>query len=79
MDVELNPSLVNIAEKNNVSYKVDVYVRYGSDATQAVRSGSDIDFACIGPGTDSSHHYERTHIESIENTMKLLTAYILEK
>lgn len=77
-DFELRNMLVDIAEKNDISYKVDVYKRYGSDATQAIHSGVDVNFACVGPGTDASHHYERTHIEAIENTAKLLIAYILQ-
>lgn len=69
--------LVSLAEKNNIAYKVDVYNYYGSDATQAATSGIDVNFASLGPGVDASHHYERTHIESIENTIKLLLAYIV--
>ena len=78
-DYDLRNKLVDIAEKNNVDYKVDVYINYGSDATQAMGQGFDFSFACIGPGVDATHHYERTHISAIENTMKLLIGYIMEK
>lgn len=77
-DYELRKRLVQISEKNNIDYKVDVYISYNSDASQAVRAGADFRFACIGPGVDASHHYERTHIKAIENTMKLLISYIKE-
>jgi putative aminopeptidase FrvX len=78
-DFELRKKLVNISEKNNIAYKVDVYVSYGSDATQALKQGFDFKFACIGPGVDATHHYERTHIKAIENTMKLLISYVVEE
>lgn len=77
-DFGLRNKLVNIAKKYNINYKVDVYNRYGSDATAAVHQGFDVNFACIGPGVDGTHHYERTHIESIENNIKLLIKYITE-
>ena len=76
-DYELRNKLVEISEKNNIDYKVDVYISYSSDATQAMRQGFDFKFACIGPGVDATHHYERTHVKAIENTMKLLINYII--
>lgn len=75
-DYELRNKLVDIAEKNNISYNVDVYNSYSSDATQGIKMGHDFKFACVGPGVDATHHYERTHIEAIENTTKLLIKYI---
>ncbi len=32
----------------------------------------------VGPGVYASHGYERTHREGVENTLKLLAAYIQE-
>ncbi|SHK27951.1 M42 glutamyl aminopeptidase [Paramaledivibacter caminithermalis DSM 15212] len=52
--------------------------RLCSDATAVVHQGWDVNFACIGPGVDGKHHYERTHIEFIENNIKLLIKYITE-
>ena len=68
--------LVNIAEENDIDYKVDVYNSYSSDATQLIHSSIDINFACVGPGVDATHHYERTHTDAIENTIKLLINYL---
>ncbi|WP_352420394.1 M42 family metallopeptidase [Proteiniborus sp.] len=76
-DYDLRSKLVEISERNNIDYKVDVYISYGSDASQAIRQGFDFKFACIGPGVDATHHYERTHIKAVENTMKLLINYTL--
>lgn len=76
-DFEFRNKLVEIAEKNNIKYAVDVHNFYSSDATHCATQGKDINFACLGPGVDASHHYERTHILSIENTANLLKSYML--
>ena len=69
--------LVELAEKNNIKYNVDVHYRYGSDASLTMLQGVDANFACIGLGVDATHHYERTHIDGIDNNIKLLIAYIM--
>jgi putative aminopeptidase FrvX len=74
---KLRKHLVQLAEKNQIDYKLDIYPYYGSDASAAIRSGHDIIHGLIGPGIDSSHAFERTHISSIENTEKLLYHYVL--
>ncbi|MFD1737512.1 M42 family metallopeptidase [Bacillus salitolerans] len=76
---ELRKHLTKLAEENGVGYKLDIYPFYGSDASAAIRSGNDIIHGLIGPGIDSSHAFERTHKESIENTAKLLYHYIQSK
>jgi len=73
---KLRKALVDLAEKHHIEYKVDIYPYYGSDASQAILSGHDIVHGLIGPGIDSSHAFERTHITSIENTEKLLYHYV---
>lgn len=75
-DYELRRKLSYIAKENNIDYRVDVFNYYSSDATQSILQGGDFKFACIGPGVDSTHHYERTHILAIENNVKLLVKYI---
>jgi putative aminopeptidase FrvX len=76
---ELRKNLVRLAEENNIEYKLDIYPFYGSDASAAVRAGHDIVHGLIGPGIDSSHAFERTHRDSIENTAKLLYYYVQSK
>jgi putative aminopeptidase FrvX len=73
---ELRKRLVQLATKNDISYQLDVYPFYGSDASAAIRAGHDIIHGLVGPGIDSSHAFERTHKESIENTAKLLYHYV---
>lgn len=76
-DFELREKLVNLSEENNIDYRVDVFNSYSSDSTQIIQQGADVKFACIGPGVDATHHYERTHIDAIENNIKLLISYML--
>ncbi len=73
---EFRNKLVDIAEENGIDYVVDVYNFYSSDATQCMHQGKDVNFASLGPAVDASHHYERTHINSIINTTKLLIKYL---
>ena len=74
---EFRNKLVDIAEENNIRYKVDLYNFYSSDSTHVAGQGKDINFASLGPAVDASHHYERTHISSINNTTELLIKYLL--
>ena len=76
-DFEFRNRLVDIAEENNIDYVVDLYNFYSSDATHAAQQGQDVNFASLGPAVDASHHYERTHIDSVMNTTKLLIKYLL--
>jgi len=72
----LRKHLVRLAEENGLNYQVDIYPYYGSDASAAVRSGYDIVHGLIGPGVDASHSHERTHQEALDNTARLVLAYI---
>jgi aminopeptidase len=75
----LRQHLVNLAKDNNINYKVDIYPFYGSDATAAIRAGNDIVHGLIGPGIDASHAYERTHVDSLNETYDLLYHYLLSE
>ena len=59
-------------------FVMDVFTpHYGTDCDPALLAGYDIRHAAIGPGTANSHGYERTHLRGLENTYRLLTAYLL--
>ncbi|MGL5647068.1 MAG: M20/M25/M40 family metallo-hydrolase, partial [Clostridium sp.] len=75
-DFNMTTALVNLAKENNIDYAVDIYPMYGSDVSAALRGGNDIRGALIGPGVHASHGMERTHYVAIENTIKLLIAYL---
>lgn len=73
-DFRLRQKLVDLCEENQIKYTVDVHNRYGSDASISATQGFDVNFSCIGPSVDSSHHYERTHKDGIIETVRLLIA-----
>ena len=75
-DYDMTTNLINLAKENNLKYAVDIYPFYSSDGTAALRAGNDIKCALIGSGIGASHGMERTHINGILNTYKLILAYI---
>lgn len=75
-DIEVRKGLMKAAEDMDINYTVDVYNRYGSDASAAVLQGFDFKCGCIGPSVDASHHYERTHIDGVIETVRLMIAYL---
>lgn len=72
----LTHQLVSLAKANGIDYKLDIYPYYGSDASAAIRAGYDVRHALFGAGIESSHAYERTHVDSLRNTAALLLAYV---
>ena len=75
-DYDMTSTLIELAKKNKLQYAVDIYPMYGSDVSAAMRAGNNIKGALIGPGVGASHGMERTHWQAVENTLKLLIAYI---
>jgi len=75
-DYAMTSRLIELAERHGIRHAVDIYPRYGSDASAAQRGGCDIRAALLGPGVHASHGMERTHIDAITGTARLLAAYI---
>lgn len=73
---ELVSKLIAAAKKENADYAVDVYPHYGSDVEATLSAGSDIRHGLIGAGVYASHGYERSHIDGVWNTLKLLKGYL---
>ena len=73
---EVVGKLIAAAKKSEAGYAVDVYPYYGSDVEATLRSGCDIRHGLIGPGVYASHGYERSHIDGVYNTLKLLCGYL---
>ena len=63
-------------KENDIQYKLDIYPYYGSDASAAMRAGAEVKHALLGAGIESSHSYERTHIDSVEQTHKMVDVYL---
>lgn len=75
-DYNMTTNLVELAKKNKLNYAVDIYPYYSSDVSSALRGGNNIRGALIGPGVHASHGMERTHYNALENTIKLIYAYL---
>ncbi len=55
----------------------DIYPHYGSDGSAFWAAGGEAAVALIGPGVDASHNYERTHIDALLATTRLVMGYLL--
>lgn len=75
-DYEMTNRLIALAKDNAIDYVIDIFPHYGSDVSSALRAGNDIRGALIGQGVHASHGMERTHRLGLENTLKLIQAYI---
>ena len=73
---EVVGKLIAAAKKTEADYAVDVYPHYGSDVEAALSAGADIRHGLIGPGVYASHGYERSHIDGVYNTLKVLCGYL---
>ncbi len=68
--------LIDAAKREGAEYAVDVYPYYGSDVEATLRAGYDIRHGLIGSGVYASHGYERSHIDGVLNTLKVLKGYL---
>jgi putative aminopeptidase FrvX len=68
--------LINAAKAEGADYAVDVYPYYGSDVEATLRSGVDIRHGLIGAGVYASHGYERSHMDAVDSTLKVLEGYL---
>ena len=73
---EVVGKLIAAAKKTGADYAVDVYPHYGSDVEATLNAGYDLRHGLIGPGVYASHGYERSHIDGVYNTLKLLCGYL---
>ncbi len=69
-------ALIEAARRAGADFAVDVYPYYSSDVDVTLSAGHDIRHGLIGPGVYASHGYERSHVKGVENTLKLLEAYL---
>ena len=76
---DLTQTLIRISKKHDIGYKTDIFPYYGSDGSAALRAGGDMRVALIGPGVSASHGYERTHVDSLTNTTKLILGFLEEE
>ncbi len=75
--IDFNRKLRTLAAENDLDLKTDIYPYYGSDGEALWRAGADVQVALIGPGVDASHSYERTHLDALVDTARLIGYYLL--
>ena len=68
--------LIDAAKKEGADYAVDIYPGYGSDVEATLHAGYDIRHGLIGAGVYASHGYERSHIDGVYNSLKVLKGYL---
>lgn len=68
--------LIAAAKATDADYAVDVYPYYGSDVEATLSGGHDLRHGLIGAGVYASHGYERSHIDGVYNTIKVLAGYL---
>ena len=73
---EVVGKLIEAAKKTGADYAVDIYPHYGSDVEATLRGGADIRHGLIGAGVYASHGYERSHIDGVYNSLKVLCGYL---
>ena len=73
---EVVGKLIDAAKKTGADYAVDIYPGYGSDVEATLRAGFDIRHGLIGAGVYASHGYERSHIDGVHSTLKVLCGYL---
>ena len=73
---EVVGKLIEAAKKTGADYAVDIYPGYGSDVEATLRAGFDIRHGLIGAGVYASHGYERSHIDGVYSTLKVLCGYL---
>ena len=68
--------LIAAAKKTAAGYAVDIYPHYGSDVDDTLKAGADVRHGLIGAGIFASHGYERSHMDGVYNTLKVLYGYL---
>lgn len=69
-------ALIDAARRSGADFAVDVYPHYSSDVETTLSAGHDLRHGLAGPGVYASHGYERSSRKGVENTLKLLNAYL---
>ncbi len=68
--------LINAAKATQADYAIDFYPFYSSDVDVTLKAGYDVRHGLIGPGVYASHGYERSHLDGVYNTLKVICGYL---
>ncbi len=75
-DYHLTRVLCDLAQAHAVEANRDVFRYYRSDVASALEAGAETRAALIGFGVDATHGHERTHLDSIVATARLVALYL---
>jgi peptidase M42 family hydrolase len=75
-DYHLTRRLHKLGVDHGIEVHRDVFRFYRSDVASALEAGAETRAALIGFGVDATHGHERTHLDSIEATARLLALYL---
>ena len=74
-DYQMRRKLTQLCRDHDIPHQTDIFRFYYSDANSAVTAGHDLRDALITFGTDATHGYERTHLDSLRAVVRLLVVY----
>ena len=74
----LSERIRTLADQRGIELRPDIYPYYGSDGSAYWRAGGRAEVALIGPGVDTSHGYERTHLDALRDTAQLIAEYLID-
>jgi peptidase M42 family hydrolase len=75
-DRRLNAHLEALASDAAVELRRDVFTHFRTDAAAAIVAGADVRTAIVGFGVDATHGHERTHVDGLVATARLLATYL---
>jgi peptidase M42 family hydrolase len=75
-DYHLTRRLAALAAEHDIEAHRDVFRFYRSDVAAALEAGAETRAALIGFGVDATHGHERTHVDGIVATARLLSLYL---
>ena len=75
-DYHLTRRLFGLAREHDIEIHRDVFRYYRSDVAAALEAGAETRAALIGFGVDATHGHERTHLDALHNTARLVSLYL---
>ena len=75
-DYHLTRHLTELCRAHEIAHTRDVFDFYRSDAAAALEAGLATRAALVGFGVDASHAWERTHLDGLEQLVRLIVAYL---
>lgn len=75
----MTDKLRSLSNRVGIDLKPDIYPYYSSDGSAYWRAGGQAEVALIGPGVDTSHGYERTHMDALNDTAQIIAEYLVDE